>query len=82
MLNGASCIPDQLTKECQFRKRKWDKPFNDTYINFTRDDLPIANRISDIVERIAAIAEEAIVTGGGRKTEEDGKVVYVVNCGF
>lgn len=82
VLNGAACVPDRLTKECQFRKRKWDKPFNDTYINFTRDDLPIANRISDIVGRIAAIAEEAIVSGGGQKMEEDGKVVYVVNCDF
>jgi hypothetical protein len=82
VLNGADCVPDRLTKECQFRKRKWDKPFNDTYINFTRDGLPIANRISDLVGRTAAIAEEAIVRGGGRKVEEDGRVEYVVSCSF
>lgn len=82
VVNGAECVPDRLTKECQFRKRTWDKPFNDTYINFTRDDLPIANRISDIVRRTAAIAEEAIVRGGGRKVEENGRVEYVVNCSF
>jgi ADP-ribosylglycohydrolase len=82
VLGGADCIPDKLTKECQFRKRKWDEPFNDTYINFSRDHLPIANRISDLVERTVAIAEEAILSGGGRKIEENGEVVYIVNCDF
>jgi hypothetical protein len=62
---------------------RWHKQsFNDTYINFSRDGLPIANRISDIVRRTAAIAEEAIVRGGGRKVEENGETVYIVNCDF
>jgi ADP-ribosylglycohydrolase len=82
VLGGAGCIPDRLTKECQFGKRKWDKPFNDTYINFTRDELPIFNRISDLVDRTAAIAEEAIVNGGGRKVDENGEIVYIVRCDF
>jgi ADP-ribosylglycohydrolase len=82
VLNGADCIPDALTKECLFGNRKWNKPFNDRYINFSRDGLPIDNRISDLVQRTAAIAEEAILAGSGKKIDEDGKVVYVVNCDF
>ncbi len=82
VLGGAECIPDSLTKECLFGKRKWDKPFNDRYINFSRDDLPFDNRISDLAARTAAIAEDAILAGGGRTIEEDGKVVYIVNCDF
>ena len=67
VLGGENGIPDQFTKEFLLRKQKWDKPFNDVSINFSRDGRPIANRISDIVHRTVAIAEEAIVRGGGRK---------------
>ena len=82
VLGGADAVSDRLTKQCMFGNRKWNKPFNDTYINFSRDGLPIANRISDIVQRTVAIAEEAIVGNGGRKIEEDGKVIFVVKCDF
>ena len=67
VLGGENGIPDQFTKEFLLRKQKWDKPFNDVSINFSRDGRPIANRISDIVHRTVAIAEEANVRGGGRK---------------
>jgi hypothetical protein len=36
---GAQAIPPALTQDCLPRGR-WDKPFNDTYINFSRDGLP------------------------------------------
>jgi hypothetical protein len=39
-------------------------------------------KISDIAQRIVAIAEQAILDGGGRRETRDGKIVYVVNCDF
>jgi ADP-ribosylglycohydrolase len=75
VMHGAGVIPKALTHDCLPRGR-WEKPFNDTYINYTRDDLPIHNRISDIVDRIAAIAETAILREGGRKTESNGQTTY------
>ena len=82
VLNGEECIPDELTKTFLLGDRKWEKPFNDQYINFTRDDLPICNKISDIAERIGRIAEKAILENGGKKMIRDGKVIYVVKCDF
>lgn len=75
VMHGAGVIPESLTHDCLPRGR-WDKPFNDAYINFSRDGLPIYNKISDIVERIAAIAETAILAEGGERFEEDGAVMY------
>ncbi|MBX3744284.1 MAG: ADP-ribosylglycohydrolase family protein [Verrucomicrobiae bacterium] len=72
---GARAIPDALTREAAPGLR-WEKPFNDTYINYSRDGLPIHNRISDLVERIARIAESAILQEGGRKVERNGRIVY------
>jgi ADP-ribosylglycohydrolase len=74
---GAQAIPAALTQDCLPRGR-WNKPFNDTYINYSRDGLPNYNRISDIVERIANVAETAILREGGRKIEQDGEIVYVI----
>ena len=74
---GTKAIPAALTQDCLPRGR-WNKPFNDTYINYSRDGLPIHNRISDIVERIANIAEAAILREGGKKLEKDGQIVYVI----
>jgi len=80
VMHGAGVIPRALTHDC-LPRGSWDKPFNDTYINYSRDELPIYNRISDIVERIAAIAETAILREGGRKTIEAGKTVYHIPYG-
>ncbi|MDI6451372.1 ADP-ribosylglycohydrolase family protein [Anaerobaca lacustris] len=74
---GAKAIPQSLTHDC-LPGGRWSKPFNDTYINYSRDELPIHNRISDIVERIARIAETAILREGGRRIEKDGQTVYVI----
>jgi ADP-ribosylglycohydrolase len=82
ILGGADGIPEPLTKQCMFGNHKWGKPFNDTYINFSRDDLPAFNRISDMAARTATIAEAAIISGGGRKTEDSGKVIYTIKCDF
>lgn len=55
---------------------RWEKPFNDTYINYSRDGLPAWNRIGDIVDRILVIAEDAIIEAGGRRIEGDGDIVF------
>lgn len=81
ILHGGSNIPDQFTKNLGEGIR-WNKPFNDQYINYTRDKLPICNKISDIVARTAAIAEQAILANGGSMLKHDGKDVYRVKCDF
>ena len=79
VLNGAKAIPDALTKDF-VREGLWDKAFNDQYINYTRDEIAVVTPISEIVDRIAAVAEQAIWDAGGRKIEKNGEVVYVVPC--
>ena len=66
VLNGAKAIPESFTLELPSRN-KWQVPFNNQYINYSRDGLPNYNRIDDIVDRIYAIAEEAILKNGGFK---------------
>jgi ADP-ribosylglycohydrolase len=77
VINGASAIPPGLTLGLS-GKAVWKTPFNDTYINFTRDDLPVYTKISDIVNRISVIAEEAIITNGGKKITEGNKIFYLI----
>ena len=55
VLHGTKCIPENLTEN-----------FNDQYVCFTRDNLPVVTPISNIVERIAKIAKTAIMENGGR----------------
>jgi ADP-ribosylglycohydrolase len=62
VINGTKCIPEKFTKSIA----DFDEPFNDLYINYTRDHLPIATPISEIVDRIAEISEKAILDNGGR----------------
>ena len=81
VIHGGSKIPDRFTRHLGEGIR-WDKPFNDQYINYTRDDLPICNKISDIVARTSEIAEDAIFANRGRKVQLDGEIVYKVNCDF
>jgi ADP-ribosylglycohydrolase len=64
VLQGAGGIPEEISKNVA--GEEWAKPFNDLYINYSRDDLPTATPISDIVARIAAIAKTAILENGGR----------------
>ncbi len=78
VINGGSAIPSKLTLGLS-DKPSWRVPFNDTYINFTRDDLPPFTKISDIVDRILVIAEEAIIANGGKKVTEKNKIFYLIN---
>lgn len=80
-MKGTSSIPEEFTKKLPSRG-EWTVPFNDRYLNWTRDGLPVDNRISDIANRILAIAEKAILENGGRRTEVAGEAAYVVQCDF
>lgn len=62
--------------------RTWDKPFNDRYVNISRDDVALHTPISEIVQRIAAVAKTAILENGGRMEIQDGETVYVVKTDF
>jgi ADP-ribosylglycohydrolase len=81
VIHGGSKIPDRFTRHLG-EGIHWNEPFNDQYINYTRDDLPICNKISDIVARTTEIAEDAILANLGRKLQYDGEIVYKVNCDF
>jgi ADP-ribosylglycohydrolase len=78
VIKGGSAIPARLTLGLS-DKPSWKVPFNDTYINYTRDDLPPFTKISDIVNRILVIAEEAIIANGGKKVTQNNKVYYLIN---
>lgn len=77
MIHGAKAIPERLTHELPSRRR-WREPFNNTYINYSRDGLPAFNRNSDIIDRILAVTERAIFEHGGRKLQIDGQTVYQI----
>lgn len=81
VINGTSGIPQELLLGLPPSK-DWDVPFNDTYINYSRDNLPNYNRISDIVDRILAITEQAILANGGKAYEQEGKIIYDILTDF
>ena len=56
----------------------WDEPFNDMYVNMTRDEIALRTPISEMVRRTVAVAEEAIRSNGGRMELRDGEIVYVI----
>lgn len=84
VLNGFSGIgpvAEGLTRNLPAWK-PWARPFNDQYVNISRDEIALRTPISEIVQRIAAVAETAIRENGGRMEVRDGALVYVVNSDF
>ena len=77
VLNGADCIPKALTHEMGYNDT-WTEPFNNQYINYSRDELPNLTLISDIIDRISAISEKAILENGGDKIEKNGEISYKI----
>ena len=57
---------------------EWEAPFNDTYVNISRDELRLRTPITEIADRIVAVAEQAIRENGGRDPPNN-EVYYVVN---
>ncbi|WP_394174299.1 ADP-ribosylglycohydrolase family protein [Thalassotalea litorea] len=76
IIGGLQAIPESLLYP--LGKSQWQKPFNDAYINITREDLPDAS-IEDMARRIAAQGEKVIIANGGRKKTVDGEQVYLIN---
>lgn len=81
IIHGAKVIPERVTHELPSLGR-WTQPFNDTYINYSRDGLPAFSRNSDIIDRIKAVAEKAILLEGGTRSATSDGVVYRVKTDF
>ena len=77
VLKGSEAIPRELTHEIGYHE-VWEEPFNNQYINYSRDGLPNLVLISDIIDRIMAIAEQAIIAEGGRVTQINGAKAYMI----
>lgn len=81
IMHGGSTIPDFLTNELPSRN-PWNRPFNNQYINYSRDGLPNYNEIDDIVDRLLAISEQAIFESGGRKLASADHTLYEIPVEF
>lgn len=77
VINGTSGIPEGLLLELPSRN-PWNKPFNNTYVNYSRDNLPNYTLITDIVDRILEITKSAILDNGGRRFEKEGRAYYEI----
>jgi hypothetical protein len=74
VISGMKGLPENLYLPIE----GWEKPFNDTYINITRYDLPDA-RISDIIDLTVKETIELVVKKGGAVTGETGREVLTIN---
>ena len=77
VLHGASTIPRAFTHEMGFSE-VWEEPFNNQYINYSRDGLPNMTPISEIVDRILKVAEKAIIEEGGKIVQNDGEKIFLI----
>jgi hypothetical protein len=77
VMHGASSIPEHFTHDLPSRGR-WKAPFNDTYINYSRDGLPNHTTITALVDRLLAVTKTAIVAQGGRRLQEEDVTVYEI----
>ncbi|MDA0327211.1 MAG: ADP-ribosylglycohydrolase family protein [Bacteroidetes bacterium] len=78
VIHGSKAIPDELTKKIPIYE-EWSEPFNNIYINFTRDNLSVATPIDEIVMRIFNISKTAILENGGRIELDKGNVQSLKN---
>ncbi len=56
----------------------WTKPFNDTYINITRYDMPDAT-ISSMIDRTVEAAVKLILAKGGKLSGSEGNETITIN---
>ena len=77
ILKGADAIPADLTRDLGYGTN-WEEPFNNIYINYSRDELPNLTLIPDIIERMYSIAEQAILENGGSKSVRDEEIIYKI----
>ena len=76
-MHGADVIPEIFLYDMPAGK-SWKTPFNNRYVNFTRDELPQNNEMEDVIDRIFAVAEGAIMENGGKRIEKDGELFYQI----
>ncbi len=69
---------DALPKNLYLPIEGWEKPFNDTYINITRHELPDAS-IQDQIDRMLAMTLKLVKGKGGKVTGEAGQEVVTIN---
>ncbi len=80
VLRGMSGLGSKTLKQMESLPawRDWPQPFNNTYVNISRDHISLRTPITEIVDRILAVAETAIRENGGRMEMRNGQVVYVI----
>jgi hypothetical protein len=80
VVNGAKNLPEDYK---MIHTENAAEPFYGTYANHTREGLPEKTKISDIVTRIANVAEKAILANGGKKvTNAKGETAYLIQADF
>ena len=71
---GFDALPENLYLPIE----GWVKPFNDTYINITRHELPDAS-IEDQIDRMLAMTLNLVKGKGGKVTGEAGQEKVIIN---
>jgi hypothetical protein len=74
IVHGTAGLPEELLLPIE----GWKKPFNDTYKNVSRHDLPDAT-LSGMAALMVEMGEKIIVAGGGRAVDEGGERYYLIN---
>lgn len=67
-----------LPKDLYLPVEGWTKPFNDTYINITRHELPDAS-IQDMIDRTLAVTLQLIKAKGGKVSGKAGEEKVTIN---
>ncbi len=73
---GPTGIPENLLYP--LGRDRWERPFNDRYINVSRHDLPDTS-IRDMARRTAELGGKIILANGGRIVSEDGVDYYEID---
>jgi hypothetical protein len=74
IVHGTAGLPEELLLPIE----GWEKPFNDTYRNVSRHDLPDAT-LTGMARLMVEMGEKVIVAGGGQVVEEEGSRQYLIN---
>ncbi len=67
-----------LPKDLYLPIEGWTKPFNDTYINITRHELPDAS-IQDMIDRMMKMALQLVKAKGGKVSGKAGEEKITIN---
>jgi hypothetical protein len=74
VIKGMKGLPENLYLPVE----GWERPFNDTYINITRYDLPDA-KISDMIDQTLKATIDLVIFNGGHITGKTGSQVLTIN---